>query len=411
MPKDQGQFFAAKQPWSNVKDNLFGYYLKPYVQMVLRTRKPVRIIDCFAGRGSFDDGSLGSPLIALDAAGESLAQSRAINPSVSLKCIESRWATELISTLENHVTAQPTIIPFEVINDKFENAILPLVKQFAGDNVFLYIDPYGIKDLQFDKLAQFSDKSLRLASIELLINFNTFGFIRNGCLALKTQFEHDPALQLDTQFVDDIPDSAGTKIGDMLDSIAGGTYWRKIIGDYKNGDITAFDAEQLFSESYRKRLSEVYRYVLSMPIRLGRSQQPKYRMIFATNHHAGCVLMAEDIRKRTDDLYVHIKGYVEPTLFDQDTTGAVIDSKYILAKVKEIIPRYTSFTDVEIVLADLFSEIGVICPASQFIDALKTLEKESKIEVSRNPAKTGTGRDSTFWRTSGQNHVSIRVKS
>ena len=66
MAKKNDDFFVEKKPWSEVKDQLLGCYLKPYIAKILHTRKPLIYVDCFAGKGKFDDGKQGSPLIALD---------------------------------------------------------------------------------------------------------------------------------------------------------------------------------------------------------------------------------------------------------------------------------------------------------------------------------------------------------
>ncbi|MDR1634749.1 MAG: hypothetical protein LBS27_07505 [Bifidobacteriaceae bacterium] len=62
MAKRQDHFVDKKLPWSQVKDDLLAYYLRPYFQKVLHTRKPIRYIDCFAGRGEFLDKNPGSPV-------------------------------------------------------------------------------------------------------------------------------------------------------------------------------------------------------------------------------------------------------------------------------------------------------------------------------------------------------------
>ena len=66
MSKKNDDFFTEKKLWSTIKDELLGCYLKPYVSKIIHTRKPLTYVDCFAGKGRFDDGKPGSPLIALD---------------------------------------------------------------------------------------------------------------------------------------------------------------------------------------------------------------------------------------------------------------------------------------------------------------------------------------------------------
>ena len=59
-------FFVEKKAWSVVKDELPGCYFMPYVSKILHTYRPLVYVDCFAGKGKFDDGNPGSPLIALE---------------------------------------------------------------------------------------------------------------------------------------------------------------------------------------------------------------------------------------------------------------------------------------------------------------------------------------------------------
>src|SRR5215207_4821865 len=56
-------FFAKKRDWSRYKDFILGYYLEPYIPKVNTLKKPILVVDCFAGRGVFDDGQPGSPVI------------------------------------------------------------------------------------------------------------------------------------------------------------------------------------------------------------------------------------------------------------------------------------------------------------------------------------------------------------
>jgi three-Cys-motif partner protein len=73
-------FFAKIKPWSETKNKILGFYLRPYFQKILLTRKPIYYFDCFAGKGKFDDGADGSPLIAIKALKDSLAESTATAP-------------------------------------------------------------------------------------------------------------------------------------------------------------------------------------------------------------------------------------------------------------------------------------------------------------------------------------------
>lgn len=82
MPKNNSDFFKKKKLWSEVKDQLLCCYLTPYFQKVLRTGKPIFYVDCFAGKGRFDDGEPGSPIIALDARKSCLSKTKSQRGSI-----------------------------------------------------------------------------------------------------------------------------------------------------------------------------------------------------------------------------------------------------------------------------------------------------------------------------------------
>lgn len=88
MAKDNSTFFKKKNTWSEIKDRLLGCYLPQYFQKVLLTYKPIFYVDCFAGKGKFDDGKDGSPRIALkirdDCIGRTSVQGPELMPASSI---------------------------------------------------------------------------------------------------------------------------------------------------------------------------------------------------------------------------------------------------------------------------------------------------------------------------------------
>ena len=67
----------------------------------------------------------------------------------------------------------------EVISGSFENEIIPLAKRLQKSNIFCYIDPFGVKVLNSRLLDEFL--KLDFDTVEMLINFNSFGFFRWAC--------------------------------------------------------------------------------------------------------------------------------------------------------------------------------------------------------------------------------------
>lgn len=391
MAKKNDDFFVEKKPWSRVKDELLGCYLKPYVAKILYTHKPLAYVDCFAGKGKFEDGQPGSPLIALDIFKQGLASTKLDGEArIGAAFIDINYASDL----ETNLSAYPGV---KIVSGAYEDTIEGLLKFKTGCNVFLYIDPYGIKALDCTKFDSFANGHFN--TIELLINMNSFGFIREACNAMGTQFRigddgfFDDLVEYDPTILD-----ATDKSIEALNRIAGGDYWKELIARYKNGEINGYKAEECFSEQYCQRLSKSYTYVLNMPIRIQQDQHPKYRMIHATNHPGGCVLMADNICNRWE-LLKEIQTSGQMTLFQEDFNNRIIDESKIREKIIEHFSQYDTWISLTMAEAVFFVKYGAICKSGEIAKILKVLEKEGRLLVDRNPAFSEKKKQSTSFMT------------
>jgi len=260
--------------------------------------------------------------------------------------------------------------------------------------VFLYIDPYGIKALRCSMFDSFAASPFN--SIELLINLNSFGFIREACNAMGIQFQlNDPTLFDDLVEYDPTKLTATDKSIQDLNDIAGGDYWQAIICDYKVGRIDGYEAEERFATQYCKRLAESYAYVLNMPLRIRRGQRPKYRMVHATNHPDGCLLMVDNICNRWE-AWQDVQSGGQISLFQEDVNNQSVEERDIRQKVAEYYSHLTGWTSLNASMAQFFMKYGPICKTKDVKDALRDLEGSGRIQVLRAPAYTGTGRPSKF---------------
>lgn len=398
MSKNNIAFFKEKKIWSEVKDELLGCYLVPYFTKLRATRKPILYVDCFAGKGKFDDGNAGSPLIVLNIIEQLQAQNTTFTTHVSPYFIELNHAADLRNNTAQHSNVN-------VIEGRFEDNIVRLLSGKTNYNVFFYIDPYGIKALNsnlFDSISQ------SFNTAELLINLNSFGFIREACRALAVSFrEQEQDVLGDLEEYDTSVMQPSDNSVQELNTIAGGVYWKQIISDYKNNVIDCYEAEKRFSAKYKQRLGTHYKYVLDMPIRLKSGQHPKYRMIHATNHHMGCVLMADNIAKRTDKLFVEIQNAGQLSLLPQNAENEIIDDGEIAGKLSVCLNAHNEFIPYIEFLAGFYNEYGVLCPTSKLADILKPLEG-SVVKVHRSPENTGTGKPSKFWTETSKQKLWLR---
>jgi len=404
MAKKNDDFFVEKKPWSKVKDELLGCYFKPYVQKILYTYKPLVYIDCFAGKGKFDDGNPGSPLIALDIMKQCLA-STTMNgtPKIGAAFIDLNYAGALEENLKDYSGVK-------IVSGKYEEKIDELLKGKDGCNVFLYIDPYGIKALDCSKFDRFAGGQFN--SIELLINMNSFGFIREGCRVLGTQFKTDDADLFDdlVEYEPTVLDTSASSIQDSiqaLNDIAGGDYWKAIVEQYMKKEISGYEAEEYFAEQYCQRLSQSYTYVLNMPIRIQKGQQSKYRMIHATNHPDGCLLMVDNICNRWQ-LLQQLQTGGQLSLWAEDINNQLVDEVEIENKIVDHFSQCDNWTSLSIALAVFFVKHGVICSTGDVTKVLKKFEKDGRINVMRNPSTTKTGKPSAFMQEGKGKTVSVK---
>ena len=414
MPKNHKDFFKKKNEWSVIKDSLLGGYLPQYFQKLLTSGRPIYYVDCFAGKGRFDDNNPGSPIIALEALEKSINQSSSsqARESVETCFIELHHAEDLRKNLNTYNNAG---LVTEIVSGRFEDNIRNKLQDKKGHNVFLYIDPYGIEALDSHLFDEF--RTYGFKTFEMLINFNSFGFFRDACSAMRVNVpEDDKAFQ----GLDELVEYEPTEVNDseqsqkLLSRIAGGDYWKAIVQDYRDKLIDGYQAEKRLSTEYKNRLKQEYTYVLDMPIRIKKENRPKYRMIHVCDHDDGCYLMAENMQRRKDELFINIQQNGQLSLFDQSpfmsTTveGDWITEDTVARMVSEQVRKIQDKKRLRVFEADFCNENGVVCPFSMIHAVLEKMEKKGEIEIIRDPAKTKTGRASLFWEEKKGQSVIIR---
>lgn len=394
MSKNNKDFFNIKKSWSIIKDKLLDVYLSLYFSKVLFTKKPIVYIDCFSGPGKFKDGSDGSPLIALKRRKEALSNTntKEKNPIINAYFIDQYHADDLTDVI-NDLDLKDNSGEILAIKGTYETVLPNLLSKFDDVNIFLYLDPFGIKSLNFrvfiDVCAKFKGK------VELLLNFNTFGFFREACRIL--------GLELDLLPDDD--DEYITEPDCDLDDIAGGNYWRAIIQEYKrnNSKDKTIKAEDAIAKEYKKRLSKSYGgafdFVLDIPIKYKNNPIPKYRMIYATNHPDGCTEMADNMIRRANELNNNnLEGQI--SFFPVDAEQNIqLDKEFLKQKVIEFINKTLTIRliSINVFLSNFICENGILCPSSVLIDILKKLEEDGSISVKRDPPITRAGRPCKAW--------------
>lgn len=405
MAKNNKDFFAKKNSWSIIKDRLLGCYLPQYFQKVLTTGSPIYYVDCFAGKGKFDDGSFGSPIIALQIRNERLNSSTYENARIDTCFIDKNYSADLKVNLIDFCDENGSL---QIVSGRYEDEIEKLLDNRKSYNVFLYIDPYGIKALDAEMFKKFATHGFR--SIEMLINMNSFGFFRDACRAMKVDYKNDEALNSLEDIVEYDPTQIDTsqQSENLLSKIAGGDYWKDIVNDFNDKKLNGYEAEKRFSSEYKRHLQQSFTYVLDMPIRLKPGHQPKYRMIHVSNHEHGCILMADNMASRSDELFIDIQQNGQLNLFDYNVENEVTCESDISKKLLDILSDFPKGLGVNKLLANFYTEYGVLCKSGMIKKNLKEMENKNIIKVIRNPALTDGNRPSRTFTESKTQSVIIR---
>ena len=380
MSKSTKDFFKKKKEWSKVKDEILGCYLKPYFTKIQYTKKKIVYIDGFAGVGIFEDGTLGSPLIAYNTAKDVNA-----NLNIELIFIEQKFAKELSDNVRNYKNCH-------VISGNYEDNIINLINDNEGNNIFVYVDPFGIKSINFSYFKKLNSSSLN--SAEFLMNLNSFGFIREGCRLLKDDL-HD--VQIDEEFeefMDESPEFKKSNNIEHMNLIAGGDYWQEIIKNHRDRKINGYEAEKKFVDLYCEKMKEIgkFKYVINIPIRTKAGSPPKYRMVYATNHADGVILMNDNMCKRFDEL-LNIQNKGRSSLFEENSENEIINFNQIKLNLLSLLSNDDiNYFDL---IATYIDRFGII-KTKILNNQLRSLEFDKKIIITRIPSITEKGKTSKF---------------
>lgn len=302
-------FFQSKKPWSPYKDMILAYYLTPYLPKVCSLRKPVAVVDCFAGPGRFKDGTDGSPLIIAKAVRQSASKGKA----VSALFIEEK--RKYFQQLQESVKDYRDIC--RTVHGSFEDSAREIAILARRNTVFVYIDPYGIKPLRFDILAGIYANLARGSSVEVLLNFNASSLVRNGLAALKCRQPREIEYDNDVAQEEEVD---RTMTPDDLDSIAGGDYWRAIV----TRDIPFSEKEVQCVSEYIRIMKRYFDEVCSYGIKEKYEHTvPKYRLLFGSRHEDAFILMNAAICNARDKFLG--KQRVEGYLFDMRADDEIHD--------------------------------------------------------------------------------------
>jgi len=255
---------SAKEKWeyrehTRVKHILLEKYLAAWIPILGKCNPIICYFDCFSGRGEYEDGTLGSPLIALK-----IADNYA-NHFGKLLCFFIEKDKDNFQNLEQVIEREKKNIKnldkIEIITENSEfanvsNEIFSNLERRKNSLApsFFFIDPFGFSGIPFATVK----KILENPKTEVFFTF----MIRD----IGRFLEHE-------------------QLNDIFTELFGTKYWESL--------IKMPNREKALIELYRKQLHEDANVKYSQSFRVSETQRLKtlYYLIHATNHFKGHLIM------------------------------------------------------------------------------------------------------------------------
>jgi three-Cys-motif partner protein len=282
-------FFDEKRPWSERKDLILDYYLRPYLAKIGKLGAPILLIDGFAGPGEFGDGAAGSPLIFVRRAQEALAS----RPDLRLKLICIEADPELYARLSEQLEGLPFA---EAWYGEFVRCVPRLESLASAASTFLYLDPYTIEGLNWAAHEHLFALLAKRRSVEILLNFNTPIFVRLGLQALRLSAPPEApgeGLEPYTHRTNENPSA------ERLSASVGGDWWIEIIQQETRFSVMVDEIVNTLRRKLHRWFKETC--VHAVP-ELPHHTVPKYHLIFGSRHPDALRLMTNAMRKSQDQL-------------------------------------------------------------------------------------------------------------
>ena len=150
MPSD-----SAHEKWTywehpRVKHELLGKYLKVWVSKLGSVYKRLYYFDGFAGRGEYEDKTLGSPIIAMRVANE-VAKKKLGSEVVCVFIEKDLDNSENLKTVVEEYAPEYPCVKAHCVHGEFATVISDILEDVGARLApsFFFIDPFGFSGIPF----------------------------------------------------------------------------------------------------------------------------------------------------------------------------------------------------------------------------------------------------------------------
>lgn len=173
--------FEKRDIQTALKHHLLENYVDKWARVLINSShnnklSKVNYVDCFAGKGTFDDGNEGSPKLAMNSLfaiqqNFKFKYKNSINFNIyTIEC-DKKYHHNLCKLRSE------SNYPNQIFNffGKFEEHLNTIIKKTDGAPSLYFIDPFGYTGLPLNKIVEILNKQ----SHEVLINVMSYSLVRN----------------------------------------------------------------------------------------------------------------------------------------------------------------------------------------------------------------------------------------
>ncbi|MEV0582066.1 three-Cys-motif partner protein TcmP [Nonomuraea sp. NPDC050310] len=270
------------------KHAILSHYLEPFIAMTGSTARGRRVVvmDGFAGRGRYDDGSPGSAEHILQAI---LRLKARRNVSAFFVEKDPNHFAVLAEVVDEYAAQGLAVTAW---NGRAENHLATVVAAASGVPLFLFLDPTGA-GVSFEPLSEvLRARPHKGPATEVLVNFSA---------------------DLSRRVVGAV--ESGRSNQRVMDDFCGGTWWRQTAKDVlsaASGDRRFEAVADALAAEYAARLSEAGQMTpVCVPVRRQLSHQPIYHLVFFTRSPYGLWVFANAVGMARRQWLAHLDQQVQ----------------------------------------------------------------------------------------------------
>ncbi len=339
---------------TQVKHELLESYIGGWLSILGRWHKRLLIVDGFAGRGEYVDGSNGSPVILLRKSEELIASKKVDSVVCGFVELDPTNFSNLKAVLTKTGQLYPNVHVYGPFNDSFEQVANRLLEATSGKSVpsFWFIDPFGFTGIPFETVRQLMSLDRSEVFITLMLRDMSRFLARLG-------------------------------LEDTYDRLFGSQDWRRIVQSNMSGEAKERSLRDLYVSQLRKIGCKVTVFRVCMDDKL----QTLYYMVHATRHPKGRWLMKDVMsRQGADGAFAYLGPQdqvrrLQGTLIPVDSIGELRTQL-----VEKLAGRSIEFDQL---LNECCDDNELRQP--DYRKSLQQLRKEGSIAVERVTSKTDRG--------------------